>query len=198
MSIHEQMNSETKQAIRQALVEQMQTVPFEQITVKNLALTANINRGTFYLHYMDKFEVMEDLQQQLLQELASCVQQVQPVEAFQTIQKGQLYQPFVGVITYIKKQDKAFRVLLGANGSQAFSHQMKNVFSNHLLDKVMALQVEAFDSEFRSYLQAFLTSAILGVIQQWLENGNEDMTVEEMVMMHFRLLRFISSLGFLR
>ncbi|MFJ7731244.1 TetR/AcrR family transcriptional regulator [Lysinibacillus sp. NPDC097231] len=62
MSFHKMMNFETKQTIKQALIIQIEEVGFERVTVKNLALTANINRGTFYLHYKDKFEVMEDLQ----------------------------------------------------------------------------------------------------------------------------------------
>lgn len=73
MSIHDIMNFETKRAIKNALLIQIEEVGFERITVKNLAITANINRGTFYLHYKDKYEVMEDLQQELLNELESYV-----------------------------------------------------------------------------------------------------------------------------
>lgn len=49
------------------------------------------------------------------------------------------------------------------------------------------------DPEFQQYLQAFIASAILGVIQEWLEKGNENLTVEEMVTLHFRLLRFLGN-----
>ncbi|WP_374963170.1 TetR/AcrR family transcriptional regulator [Lysinibacillus sp. RS5] len=53
MSIHKMMNFETKSAIKNALIIQIEEVGFERVTVKNLASTANINRGTFYLHYKD-------------------------------------------------------------------------------------------------------------------------------------------------
>ncbi|MGY3187782.1 TetR/AcrR family transcriptional regulator [Lysinibacillus sp. TE18511] len=194
MSIHKMMNFETKSTIKNALIIQIEEVGFERVTVKNLASTANINRGTFYLHYKDKFEVMEDLQQELLNELESYVKHVQPLEAFQILKTGQLYQPFVEVITCIKEHATAFRVILGEQGSPAFSKRMKEVFSNQILDRLSVIGEELQDSEFRQYLKAFLASAILGVIQEWLDRGNEDVSVEELATIHSRLLRFIGNL----
>ncbi len=88
MSVHEKMNFETKQAIKNAFIQQVEEVGFERVTVKNLALVAEINRGTFYLHYSDKYDVMEDLQQELLMELERYVKHVQPLDAFQTLKMG--------------------------------------------------------------------------------------------------------------
>lgn len=196
MSIHEKMNFETKQAIKKTLIQQIEEVGFERVTVKNLALAANINRGTFYLHYTDKFEVMEDLQQELLNELEGYVKNVQPVEAFHTVKKGQLYQPFVEIFQCIKRHARVFSVFLGEQGSPIFINKMKKVFSNQLLNSLSLIQEETVDPEFRQYLQAFLSSAILGVIQEWLDSGNED--VEEMAIIHFRLIRFFGNLAALQ
>ena len=88
MSVHEKMNFETKQAIKNAFIQQVEEVGFERVTVKNLALVAEINRGTFYLHYSDKYDVMEDLRQELLKELERYVKHVQPLDAFQTLKWG--------------------------------------------------------------------------------------------------------------
>ena len=198
MSIHEKMNFETKQAIKKTLIQQIEEVGFERVTVKNLALAANINRGTFYLHYTDKFEVMEDLQQELLNELEGYVKNVQPVEAFHTVKKGQLYQPFVEIFQCIKRHARVFRVFLGEQGSPIFINKMKKVFSNQLLNSLSLIQEETVDPEFRQYLQAFLSSAILGVIQEWLDSSNEDVGVEEMATIHFRLIRFFGNLATLQ
>lgn len=193
MSVHEKMNFETKQAIKKVFIQQVEEVGFERVTVKNLALAAQINRGTFYLHYMDKYDVMEDLQQELLMELERYVKHVQPVEAFQTLKMGQFYQPFIKVITCIKEHATAFRMLLGEQGSPAFTQKMKTIFGNHILDRLSVIREEVKDPEFQQYLQAFIASAILGVIQEWLDKGNENLTVEEMVALHFRLLRFLGN-----
>lgn len=193
MSVHEKMNFETKQAIKKALIMQVEEVGFERVTVKKLALAAQINRGTFYLHYADKYAVMEDLQQELLVELERYVKHVQPVDAFQTLKMGQLYQPFINVIACIKEHAPAFRMLLGEQGSPGFTQKMKTIFGNHILDRLSVIREEVQDPEFQQYLQAFIASAILGVIQEWLDKGNENLTVDEMVSLHFRLLRFLGN-----
>ncbi|MBG9456522.1 TetR family transcriptional regulator [Lysinibacillus sphaericus] len=198
MSIHDIMNFETKRAIKLALLVQIEKVGFERVTVKNLAITANINRGTFYLHYKDKFEVMEDLQQELLNELESYVKNVQPLDAFHSIKIGQLYQPFIAVFQFIKEHARAFRIILGEQGSPAFNMRMKKVFSNHILDRISVIREEGLDPEFLQYFEAFLTSAILGVIQEWLRSGDENLNVEELAMIHFRLLRFLGNLASLQ
>jgi len=46
----------TKAAIREALVALIEEKGFDALTVKDIATRANINRGTFYLHYKDKFD----------------------------------------------------------------------------------------------------------------------------------------------
>ncbi len=137
---------------------------------------------------------MEDLQQELLSGLESYVKKVQPLEAFHALQNGQLYQPFVVVIQFIKEHATAFRVILGAQGSPDFSKRMKKVFSDNLLEKLSLIQAEVLDPVFRQYFQAFLTSVILGVIQEWLESDDKDFNVEELATIHFRILRFFRHL----
>lgn len=159
MSVHEKMNFETKQAIKNAFIQQVEEVGFERVTVK----------------------------------LERYVKHVQPLDAFQTLKMGQLYQPFIKVITCIKEHAPAFRMLLGEQGSPSFTQKVKMIFGSHILDRLSLIRKEAQDPEFQQYLQAFIASAILGVIQEWLDKGNENLTVEEIVALHFRLIRFLGN-----
>ncbi|MFJ6207446.1 TetR-like C-terminal domain-containing protein [Lysinibacillus sp. NPDC092081] len=141
---------------------------------------------------------MEDLQRELLNELESCVKNVQPLDAFHTIKTVQLYQPFIEVFKCIEEHATAFRVILGEQGSPAFSKRMKKVFSNHILDRLSVIREEGLDPEFQRYFEAFLTSAILGVIQEWLDSEDESLNIEELAMIHYRLLRFLGNLASLQ
>ena len=51
----------TKKLIRKGLVELSQTKRINKITVKELTDHIEINRGTFYLHYKDVFDLVESL-----------------------------------------------------------------------------------------------------------------------------------------
>ena len=48
----------TKQLIKTAFFELLEESGFEAVTVKQLTERAGINRGTFYSHYVDKFDLM--------------------------------------------------------------------------------------------------------------------------------------------
>ena len=54
-----------KAAIRNAFKEMICEMDYEQITIKELAYRAQINRKTFYLHYKGLEDVLEELQDEI-------------------------------------------------------------------------------------------------------------------------------------
>ena len=53
MKLEDRRVRRTKQLIKQSLIELMHEKPFKDITVKDITERADLNRGTFYLHYVD-------------------------------------------------------------------------------------------------------------------------------------------------
>lgn len=51
----------TKQSLKQAMLRKLEHQPLEQITVKELCELSEISRITFYAHYTDKYELMDDI-----------------------------------------------------------------------------------------------------------------------------------------
>lgn len=56
----------TKKVIRESLIDLMHKKPFPKITVKELCELAEINKGTFYLHYQDLRGVLEELEDEII------------------------------------------------------------------------------------------------------------------------------------
>ena len=56
MSIYVEKNKKTKQLIQSSFMKVLEDKPFESITVGDITKIAQINRGTFYIHYKDKFD----------------------------------------------------------------------------------------------------------------------------------------------
>lgn len=56
----------TKENIRRALVSLSAAKPYPEITVKELCVAADINRSTFYMHYKNTREVLEDIEKRSL------------------------------------------------------------------------------------------------------------------------------------
>lgn len=61
----------TKRALYHALEELLQKKSLSQITVTELAAHAEINKGTFYLHYKDIFELYQDALERHLKEIVT-------------------------------------------------------------------------------------------------------------------------------
>ncbi len=56
----------TKKCLKDTLIELLNDLPFEKITVTNLCDKADISRITFYSHYGDKYDLAEDIFQDMI------------------------------------------------------------------------------------------------------------------------------------
>ena len=61
----------TKQSIRKAFCDMIIEMDYHEITIKELAHRAMINRNTFYLHYTSVDELLEELQNEIAEKLIS-------------------------------------------------------------------------------------------------------------------------------
>ncbi|EOS22670.1 hypothetical protein C806_03282 [Lachnospiraceae bacterium 3-1] len=64
--------------ILNAFIEISQQIPFENITVQKIADVAYISRYTFYVHFHDKYEVAERIQDELYREFTQFIQKQIP------------------------------------------------------------------------------------------------------------------------
>ena len=64
--------NQSRDRLEAAFVKLLQSTPYEKITVAALTREAGVNRGTFYLNYLDK----EDLRRQLIDRLFGEVEEI--------------------------------------------------------------------------------------------------------------------------
>ena len=63
----------TKKLLSQGLIELMQHKQVKDITVRELADLVDVNRGTFYLYYRDIFDLLEQLEEELFEQLNAVI-----------------------------------------------------------------------------------------------------------------------------
>ena len=68
----------TKNDLKEALTRLLREKDFEAISVSDITKEAGVNRGTFYLHYVDKFDMMDKLIDEILQNILSLLKEGQP------------------------------------------------------------------------------------------------------------------------
>ncbi|MDN6843038.1 MAG: TetR/AcrR family transcriptional regulator, partial [Staphylococcus equorum] len=63
----------TKTAIKNAFIQLLEEKDLEKITIQNITQLADVNRGTFYLHYEDKYILLSDMEDEYTLALSSAV-----------------------------------------------------------------------------------------------------------------------------
>ena len=63
----------TKKLLRQALTRLMQQKDFQSITVTDVVREADINRGTFYAHYRDVYDLREKIEAEMIEDFRELI-----------------------------------------------------------------------------------------------------------------------------
>ncbi|ETI69062.1 TetR/AcrR family transcriptional regulator [Neobacillus vireti] len=168
----------TKESIRDALVELIDEKSFEAITVKDITTRAKINRGTFYAHYQDKFDLMTKCEDEIMLEMSKIAKQNFPgvLTAFETNSPtATLFPIAVLIFEYLNEKSGFMKAVLGPKGDLSFQTRLKDfmwktLFGNDpgALIKEQNLLVPG------QYLASYIASAHIGVIQKWLDSGRKE------------------------
>lgn len=172
----------TIESIKEAFVALIEEKGFESITVKDITTTAKINRGTFYAHYQDKYDLMNRCQEEFMLEMSNIAKQniAKLVASINT--NNSILQPLeiaVLIFEFLERNRKFIKAILGPNGDLSFQTKLKNFMWKTLFEstenpiKQVNLLVPG------EYLVSYIASAHIGVIQQWLLEDRKE-TPQEM------------------
>lgn len=162
MTIYDEMNAATQQNIMDALIELLQQRPLSKLSIQTIADKAAVNRGTVYVHFVDKYAILETIEQRLIEGLEKSIKPLQATSILEEAKQG-IVSPFsTQVFQYIEEHQQIFRTLLLQD--VAFTKKLRDFFMNQFIEK-KALSIEEVPI---SYIAAFAASAFLGVVEQWL------------------------------
>jgi len=172
----------TKESIQDALVDLIEEKGFEAITVKDITTRAKINRGTFYAHYQDKFDLMTKCEEEIMHEMTRIAKQNFPrlIEVLESNLPTQAPNPIaISTLEYINKNSKFMKAMLGPKGHLTFQSRLKDF----LWKTIFTDGPNSFIQEEKllvpgQYLASYIASAHIGVIQKWLENGMKESPYE--------------------
>lgn len=158
----------TKQLLKNSLVELLQTTSITKISVTKLTQIANINRGTFYLHYEDIYCLLDDLENDMIQDVVSILHDHPPVHSEFTI-----FPILCNVFQYIKEKSDICKTLLQTDNHNTFLQKMKNVVQQECFSAWNLLFGQHNQTFYPAYY-AFIISGCIGLIEYWFEQGMKE------------------------
>ncbi|MFL6555361.1 MAG: TetR/AcrR family transcriptional regulator, partial [Bacillus sp. (in: firmicutes)] len=114
----------TKRLIRDALTELMEEKGFEGLTVRDLTEKADINRGTFYLHYHDKYDLLEQSEAEILNEIEKIAQQINPTHFINFDSDNEPFPLIIKLFECFHENSSFMKVILGPKGDASFQGKL--------------------------------------------------------------------------
>lgn len=151
----------TEEAIKKAVIELMSEKKFDDITIQDISDRANINRGTLYLHYQDKFDLLGRLIEthiNRLREMCEASSEMDYIEAT------------LIWFAYFEKNYLFFATMLASKGAPYFRGRFLD-----LLLELFKNEVAITEGKNRGLSEdiiiRFLASAYVGIVEWWFTNG---------------------------
>ena len=163
----------TRRQLRECLITLLKEKKVQDITVRELTDMADLNRGTFYLHYKDVFDLLEKTEAELQEDFNQLVCKHDAVDL-----KQRPSVIFNEIYSLVYDNADLIEILLGENGDLNFVNRLKQLIREKCLKDWMDVfrsgNAAAFDAFF-----SFIVSGCIGLVQYWLQTGLKE-TPEQM------------------
>lgn len=168
----------TKTALRNALVKLMQEQHISGITVKSICSLADVNRSTFYLHYHDQYDLLHQMEQEVLKALEERLSSQHNTE-----EKGPMsLTALTEILEYAWENSDLARVLLSENCDFAFRQDIME-----LTQVVTAWIDPSYGENAKDYITTYSISGCIAIAEKWLKNGMAE-TPEEIAQLILQVL----------
>ncbi len=148
----------TLNAIRKAMIECLQTTPFDHISVKQLCSSADINRSTFYFYYQDIQELYSGLEEEFLKKVDKAM--------FDYYNKSiNLHTHLLNLVKCYDENSEMFLSMVNSRNKAFYKAQKAFIEKYHFMDDKTP--------EEREYFIQYYISGITGVITHWILTGKK-------------------------
>lgn len=155
----------TKMVLKQSLLALMCDQPIEKISVKDICEKADINRGTFYTHYKDPYDLLAHIENELFDEISVSVEASLKAESI----SGLLDEIFASIL----KNIDLCRVLFSDHGDKVFVRRIMYIARDKSLAEWKKMMPTAHDEQLER-LYTFYASGCVAVVQDWFQNGMKE------------------------
>ncbi|MFP5109279.1 TetR/AcrR family transcriptional regulator [Neobacillus sp. C211] len=151
----------SQEAIKKAFIELLNEKGFDKMTIQDISDLANVNRRTVYLHYLDKFDLLDKLIEEHINNLK---------EMFVSLSETDINTAGQIIFEYFQSNYLFFSTMMVGGGAPYFR-------SRYLEFSVELLKDEVDTSEGKNkglnkdIILRFVAAAYVEIVEWWLKEG---------------------------
>ncbi|HJJ34608.1 MAG TPA: TetR/AcrR family transcriptional regulator [Methanocorpusculum sp.] len=161
----------TERAIRCAFIDLVAEKGFDELSVKDIVDAADIGRGTFYLHYKDKYDLLESFETQIGNDLREIIRG----EVFPLTEGRTLTKTVVALFAYFEENIRVMRALFGEKGSCSFQTRLKErLWHDVFAEKLVTVALQDSFAVPLEYLLAYVNASHFNVFLTWIQKTDQE------------------------
>lgn len=165
MKISDRRVKKTEKAIKTAFAELLAEKEIHNITVRELTDRADIHRATFYAHYQDIYDLYEQLENDIIEEISSIIVKT-PTHTYDEIYRT--------IINYITENPALCKILTGNTENRTFRSRISAILETSYMNIWLYEENLTEITEEMRYLTAYHISGCLAIINRWADNRFAD------------------------
>ncbi|AIQ35896.1 TetR family transcriptional regulator [Paenibacillus sp. FSL R5-0345] len=150
----------TQEALKTAVIDLMSVKKFDDITLQELSDKTNVSRGTIYLHYMDKYDLLNKLIENHIYELR---------EKCEVASDLDFVTGSVIWTEYFESNYAFFSMMLASKGAPFFRNRFLEFLIEEFKDEVDITKGKN-EGLNKDLIVQFLASSYVGVVEWWFKN----------------------------
>ncbi|MGI8387627.1 TetR/AcrR family transcriptional regulator [Robertmurraya sp. P23] len=148
-------------AIKNALIELMSEKSFDNITIQDISDRADVNRGTIYLHYSDKFDLLDKIMEEHINNMSNYCDEAAEIDFIEST---------VHCMEYFESNYLFFSTMLASEGAPYFRSRFLQ-FNIEEFKKDVDVTKGKNAGQNEEVLVQFVANAYVGLVEWWLKNG---------------------------
>ena len=161
----------TKQVLGECLIRLLKEKPLSQVTVSELCRMAEINRSTYYTHYANPYDQLEQMERELLDNLAHIMEAGRGHESDLDV--------IAEVCRYYWDNRELFLLLDNSNTAASYNYREINALQNSAFSAWEAQNYQYSGIE-REYAYTYVIAGTNGVLHKWLHQEDGQFSPEQM------------------
>lgn len=152
--------------IEKSMVTLLNVKSYDDISIKDICDESGISRGTFYQHYRDKYDFLFQYQKAMMKKGKRRLTQIQYEERRQF---------FEHELNFWINEGELLLLLLRDNDAYIVHQAIKkNLQQNIEVRLVPIMNTQALTNKEKYFLIIFMSNAVFGVLQDWVQRGRQE------------------------